>query len=272
MPKRPTKTFSDAGLIKPATPSILPNPLLDPIGFEQLIRNRGLRWKHEKGAICPAVKDLETLEHDPNCRKCENGYLFFNPVEVMGTFESNKLEKMYEIQGTWTVGEAITTFASYLDGPNGEPGLGAMVDFQQGDKLTCLDYSFTWQELVEYSLLGTDRLRYPALHVDFLADTERTYALNTDFEITPEGNIKWVSGNRPKYLADRSKGSVYTVVYSARPIFYVVQIMHEIRATKGYNRKTNKVEAVRLPQQLLIRRDFLFNRKEDAVGKGTGAP
>ena len=37
-----------AGFIDRMTPDILPNPELDPVAFEEFIRNRGIRFKLEK--------------------------------------------------------------------------------------------------------------------------------------------------------------------------------------------------------------------------------
>ena len=268
MPKRPTQIFDSIGRIKPNLPDGLKGPIFDGAAFDEHIRQYGLRWKHEKAALCPNVMDIDAQDHDPNCANCDRGYLFFGDKVPIGAFYQNKLEKMYDAQGVWDIGQAVVTFQSYLDGPDGEPSQGSMVDFQVGDRLTCLDYTFTWQELIENSPGGIDRLRYPACTVEFVADKNMTYLEGVHFKITKEGFIEWVSAKRPKFRQDINRGGVYTVVYTAQPVFFVVQLLHEIRATIGTDKRNgNEIKAIRLPQQVLIRRDYLFQHPGDTQGQ-----
>lgn len=260
--------FPDSpGMIRKMTPDKLPDPQLDPQAFEQLIKNRGLRWKHEKASPCPNITDLETNSHDPNCRECENGMRFYGSLEVHGFFQGNKLERIYEIQGSWDVGEAVVTFSAYADDEQGNPGRGVAVDLQHYDKLTCLDYSFRFQELIEHSPTGVDRFRYPALTVEFLATKSKVYVLDQDFAIDEVGYIRWLNQNQPGYNQLIQRGEIFTVAYCARPVFYVIQLIHEIRATKALDPITGQIIAVRLPQQVLIRRDYLFSHSGDKTGQ-----
>ena len=267
--RRPRKTFPKSpGYLKKMTPAKLPDPNLDPIAFEELIKNRGVRWCHQKAVACPNITDINIQNHDPNCKKCENGLLYFDPMEIHGVLQANKLERMYEIQGVWDVGEAVVTFSAYTDDKDGNPGMGDPVSLQHFDRVTCLDYEFRWQELIECSPTGIDRLRYPALSVQTLQTTDKVYYIDQDFVITAEGHIKWI-GKMPKHDQLNDRGQVYTISYSARPVFIVVQLLHEIRATKAEHIKTGKIEAIRLPQQVLIRRDYLFRHPDDDKGQPT---
>lgn len=249
--------------MKSGVPANLPDPQLAPEQFEQLIKNRGLRWKHEKASPCPNIKDLETNIHNPNCKACDNGMLFYGATEVHGVFQANKLERMYEINGAWDVGEAVVTYSAYADGPDGTPGAGAAIDLQHFDRLTCLDYEFRFQELIEHSPTGIDRLRYPALVVEFLATKSKTYVQNQHFTINEAGYVQWLSNDQPGYDQLNERGEIFTIAYCAQPVYYVVQLIHETRATKAVDVATGESKAVRLPQQVLIRRDFLFNNKAD---------
>ncbi len=268
MAKRPTHTFSDPGVIQPQSPKPLWNPEFDPEGFDELIRNRGLRWKHERAAFCPNVRDIDSLLHDANCKECDNGFIYYGCKTVLGIFSNNKLEKMYEIQGSWDIGEAVVTFTSYQPDAAGNPGKGEMNDFQFNDKVTCLDYTFTWTQLIEHNPIGLDRLRYEAVDIELIRDRNRVYAKNVDY-IIESGQVRWISGNRPTHQLSIARGGIYTIVYSANPIFYVTQILHEIRATKGVPRGEDVVTAIRLPQQCVIRRDYLPKRND---GSNSPAP
>jgi hypothetical protein len=268
--RRPYKTFPNSpGQIRKLTPDNLPDPSLDPKAFEDLIKNRGIRWKHEKATPCPNVSDIEQQMHDPNCRICENGMLFYGSSEIHGIFSNNKLERMYEVIGIWDVGQAIVTFSAYMDGQDGTPGMGTAIDMQHWDKLTCLDYEFRWQERIEHSPTGVDRLRYPALQIEFVATKSKKYFADTHFQINADGNVQWISQEQPSYDQLNQRGEIYTISYTAQPVFYVIQLLHEIRATKAIDHATGLNKAVRLPQQVLIMRDYLFLNRKDKDGLGT---
>jgi len=258
------------GNFPPFTPEVFPDPTLKPLDFEHLIKNRGLRWKLQKAAYCPNVTNAETMQHDSNCNVCENGMIYFGNVEIHGIMQAQKLERLYEINGSWDIGEAIVTFSAYTDGENGEPGKGKPIDLQMFDRLTCCDYEFRWPELIEHSPTGIDRLRYPALSVEYLAGkTGKQYFVDQDFFINHDGHIQWKTNKQPTYDMLNKRGEVFTIVYTARPVFLVVQLMHELRATKALHIQTGQFAAVRLPQQVLVRRDYLFQHKADKKGMPT---
>jgi hypothetical protein len=268
VPPRPTKQFNDPNVINPGLPQEIYNPQFSGEQFDQLIRDRGLRWIHEKAALCPNVRDINSKTHDPNCKLCHNGFLYFGKEEVFGIFQSNKLEKIYEVQGTWSIGEAVVTFTSYAINSDGTQG--KMVDFMHQDRVTCLDYTFTWSEVVEHSPLGVDRLQYPAVTIEFLTDKDgNQYRMDVDFKINLVGMIEWTGKNRPKADLSLGRGGIYTVVYTANPQFYVVSILHELRATKGLDKASGKVTALRLPQQCYIKRTYLVDHPGDNVGQSS---
>jgi hypothetical protein len=236
---------------------------MDPKGFEELIKNRGLRWKLEKSAYCPNLTDLDAGQHDPNCKLCNNGLLFFGEEVIWGILQNQRLEKFYEIHGVWDIGEAMVTFSAYTE--DGKP-----IDLQHFDRLTCLDYEFRWSELLEHSITGIDRLRYPALSMEFCATARKTYYIDEHFIITPEGHIQWLSSSdQPGYDQINQKGEIVTYVYTARPVFLIVQLIHELRATKAFDSGTNAIMPVRLPQTVLIRRDYLARHPYDDKGMPT---
>jgi hypothetical protein len=277
-PKGPDHEFKDppdlAGLLPPYPPMPLWDPQFDAAGFNELIQNRGLRFLQFKAVPCPNVKDLQTQLHNPNCTTdgCENGFLMFPANEgrpIYGMFYQAKLERFFEINGLWDTGSAIVTFTSYARGPapDFKPGAGEMIDFSINDKIVCLDFLFSWSERLEHSPTGLDRLKYPAKTVEFLADKDRRYQFGVDFSITEEGRILWLTGNRPKRDPNLDIGAIITIRYQANPVFYIDQMLHELRATKGINRETGALQAIRLPQQVLMKRDYLYADKNDHEGE-----
>lgn len=247
-----------SGFIGRMTPDVLPDPQLDPIAFEEFIRNRGIKFKLEKSSYCPNLTDIDARNHDPNCPYCYNGLIYYTSCEVYGIFQQNKLERMYEIAGSWDVGEAVVTFVAYNKGQDGTIGTGKPIDVQPFDRVTAVDYEFRHTQLVEHSPTGIDRLRYPALSVEFLSTPTTKYEIGTHFVINDKGYIQWLSSNQPKYDQMIHRGEIFTISYTARPTFIIVNIIHEGRWTNGYDPLTGEHKAVMLPQMALIRRAHLF--------------
>lgn len=283
MAKRPTKVFNDPndleGLIAPGTPVVFPNPSLAPGDFDKLIKNRGMRFTHYRAMSCPNVLNLEVQTHDPNCRfpGCENGWLYvvFNCGKpIHGIHQNHKLEKLYEIQGLWEFGEAVVTFQAYADANDGATGKGPAVDLKINDKLVCLDFEASWTERIEHSPSGLDRLKYPAVNVEHLQDIDRVYVQGADFVVNAQGLIEWLQGgNRPKADVQQGIGGIYSVLYTFHPEFYVLNVLHELRATKAMDVETQQYTAVRMPQQVVIRRIVDYKHPADEKGlASTRAP
>lgn len=269
--RRPTRKLPRSrGYQRRRTPDILPDVQLDPVAFDEMVKNRGIRWCHQKSAICPNVDNIDNQQHDPNCRECENGHIYFGDVLVSGILSNNTLQRMYEVQGAWDVGEAVVTFSAYQDSKDGTPGAGDPIDVQHFDRLTAVDHEFRWQELIEFNPLGIQRTRYPILAIELLRTKDQIFQIDRDFVITSDKRLKWTkNGRRPKYDQSVSKGEPVSIVYAARPVFIVVQLLHEIRATRADNPMTGATTATRLPQQVLIRRDYLFRHPADQTGQTT---
>ena len=256
--QRPKHKFNSPGLIPKMTPNLLPDPQLDPVAFEELIRNRGIRFRLDKSSYCPNVKDLDGRIHSPDCKICFNGLIYYTSCEIRGIFQQGKYERLQEIVGGWSIGEAVVTFSAYTDSPEGEIGKGVPIDVRPFDRLTALDYSFRHTQLVEHSITGVDRLRYPALSVEFISTASKRYYPDSDFVINPDGHIKWLTQSQPSFDQVASRGEIYTISYTARSSYIVVNNLHESRWTTGYDPVTNEQSAILLPQMSLIRRVHLF--------------
>ena len=259
--RRPNaKLPSSPGIIKSRTPDNLPDPQLNPKDFEQLIRNRGIRFKLEKSAYCPNFTNIDTQQHDPNCKLCDGGLVYYSETIISGILQNQKLERFYEVQGLWNVGECICTFSAYDDD-------GRAIDLAIYDKLSCLDYESRFVEVLEHSPTGIDRLKYPATSVEFLRTTDKIYYVDSDFVITPEGYISWRDpANQPSYNQSIQKGQIITISYCYKPVFLITQILHELRATKAFDPVTNTSVAIRLPQMVLLRLHFHMKQDKDKVG------
>ena len=253
-------------LTSTSTPSPMPTQILDPsirgLSFDQLVQNRGIRFIHKRAVPCPNIRSLDDNTHNPLCPFCDNsGILRYGDREIVGTFSSNSLEKLFEQQGMWEVGSAIATLpAEYVD--------GTQADFNTFDQLVIPDFEVRLWETKEFEPRkdNKQRLRYPIATggIDYMSSVESgvlvVYTTGTDFNVV-DGVIEWIAGKEPAYDTVTEIGSVFTVAYFANPVYNVLQHMRELRVTQELQPDGTKI-ARRLPQEILVRRDFLANPAE----------
>lgn len=253
-----------------STPSPMPPQIPDPSikgkSFDQLMNNRGIRFLHKRAVPCPNLRSLDDGTHDPNCPFCDNsGILRYGEREIIGVFQSNSLQKLFEQQGMWEIGAAVVTLpAEYED--------GTQADFNTFDQLVVTDFEVRLWEQKEFEPRANNRqrLRYPIGEggIDFMSSVESgqlvVYEAGVDFNIV-DGEIEWVSGKEPGYDTATEIGSVFTVAYFANPVYNVLQHMRELRVTQEMQPDGTKI-ARRLPQEILVRRDFLVNPAEKLAG------
>lgn len=239
-------------------PLVIQDPSIRAASFDQLLENRGIRFIHRRAAPCPNIQALDDNSHDPLCPICDgNGMLYYCEKEIWGAFLSNSLQKNFEQQGMWEVGTAVVTLPTeYPDGTQAE--------FQTYDQLVIEDFTVRMWELKEYEprTNNQQRLRYPIVNSDFFAyaqnDTLVELVEGTDFNVV-DGNIEWV--NPLSYDSVNERGEVFVANYFANPTYVVLQHMRELRITQELQPDGNKISK-RLPQQILVKRDFLANLPE----------
>ena len=215
---------------------------------------------HKKAVPCPNVLSIDASSHQPDCTFCDNsGILYYAEKEIWGLFTGNSIEKTFEAHGVWEIGTAVATFPSvYPD--------GTQADFNTYDYLTIPDFEVRlWQQKPYQERPGNlQSLRYPIAKVEYAASivdgVKREYISGTDFNITPSGDIQWVPGRDPGFNPANGEGVVVVWSYFANPRYIVVQSLRELRITQEMiqGQKT----ARRLPQHVLIKRDFLVGAGE----------
>lgn len=257
---KPTKPMGNSPTSSSAQmPIFIPDPSLKGQSFDQLIHNRGIRFIHRVAIPCPNVQSRDDNSHDPNCPVCEgDGMFFYAEKEIYGLFYSNSLEKTFEQMGIWEFGSAVITLPTQYDD-------GSQADFNMLDQLVIPDYTVRLWELQEYSpdANGIEYLRYPIQKIDYLAFANNGViepkVEGVDF-VVEDGGIKFLPGHLPRYDNINERGDCYTVSYFANPIYTVVQNLRELRVSQELinGQKTT----IRLPQQILVKRDFLANAND----------
>ena len=234
--------------------------------FDQLLAQRGIRMIHEKATPCPNILTLDSNAHEPNCPFCDNnGFLFYGKEEIFGVFSGNSIQKTFEAHGVWEIGSAVVTLPTHY--PDGREA-----DFNGFDRLVMPDFTVRLWELKEYEPRpgNVQELRYPVRSVDYASSiskdgkTEKRYTAGVDFNINADGEIVWVDGRQPHYDPHSGHGEVITWSFYAAPVYLVVQVLRELRITQELNAKGQKAPR-KLPQQVLVRRDFLPTAAETIV-------
>lgn len=242
--------------------------LIDPVQFDALIRDHGIRVLHEQATLCPCYYGrVDSGQKTPTCKKCENGYMTFNPREVFVAIFGTDLTKKYEQFGVWDLGQA--RMYSPRKFPNAKkPEKAEDLYVSYFDRITVLDFEEPYSEIVQRSNGKTDFLSFKALEVQFLRSEDVEYRPDIDFRLDEAGNIEWVSDNQPLYDVEREYGTAYTVWYLRNPIYRVVHIFEENRFVLSGVRSRFK-EPRRLVQESLIKKDFLIT-KQDVRGADRG--
>lgn len=256
---KPNRTYTNPpNSYQSPMPTYIPDISIRGESWDQLAENRGIRFIHRVAAPCPNMKRLVDNNHQPDCSFCDGSQiLYVQEKEIFGTFTNNQLEKIFEVQGVWEIGTAVITFPTeYAD--------GTQADFNVFDKLECPDFQIRLSDLKEYNNapIGT---KYPIINVcdlsSVVSGSLKKYVQGTDFNIV-DGVIVWVVGRQPAYNTIEEIGEVLSITYTANPVYNVLQTLHEIRATQQM--VNGQKVAKRLPQQVLVKRDFLFKPDNEA--------
>jgi len=272
---KPNQQYPNAPATSPTStqspmPIFLPDPSIKGVSFDQLLSQRGVRMIHHKAIPCFNVKSTDFEAHDPDCTFCDNsGIIYYDSREIWGVFSGNSIEKTFEAHGVWEVGSAVVTLPTmYPD--------GTQADFNTFDKLELPDFTVRlWQQKMYEPRPGDiQELRYPIEKIDYASSitdgVQKFYTVGVDFNITPEGDIQWVDGHQPIYDTEKERGEVVGWAYYAKPTYLVLQNLRELRITQEMVNGTK--QAIRLPQQILVRRDFLVNKGDTLVNANQENP
>jgi hypothetical protein len=241
-------------------PIFLPDPSIKGLSFDQLLNQRGIRFIHHKAIPCMNVESTDFQAHEPGCEFCDDsGIIYYDEKELWGIFSGNSIEKTFEAHGVWEVGTAVVTLPTeYAD--------GTQADFNTYDKLELPDFTVRlWEHKGYEPRVGNKQsLRYPVEKVEYASSitdgVQKFYYLGIDFNITAEGDIEWIEGKQPIYDVEKERGEVIGWAYFAKPIYVVVQSLRELRITQEMVGGVK--QARRLPQQILVKRDFMVGSGE----------
>ena len=110
---------------------------------------------------------------------------------------------------------------------------------------------------------GIDNIpMFPIVHMELpLIDSRNIeYNLGTDYQITQDGNIRWLAGGKnPGIDPDTGKGRVYSVRYLYRAYWYITVLLKEVRVT---NVTTDGERApARMPYHAIAVREYMYHNQ-----------
>jgi hypothetical protein len=229
----------------------------DPQAFDNFIKSQGIYVTHYRAVPDPTgMASKGDLYAANSSRSNSDGFLFYKAGVCQILFTVNN--KMYNIQveGGISSSSAFATFPRYYDDGNNE------VIIHPYDRLYLkdVDVKVSDFQFVEANSTGVDRLQYPAVEVEHLVDANGIiYKQDQDFEITNDGNIKWLTQKRPGTNIKINKGTIYSIRYRYVPFFVVNQLVHEIRISQVSDPETFDRSVQRMPYAANILRENVFH-------------
>jgi hypothetical protein len=204
------------------------------------------------------MTSLETVDHDINCKLCNNNMIDFDPTETLALFQQQELVEQFKVQGTFNMDEIAVSFLSGTT-------------LQIYSRIELLDFAEDFYELiVRQEGTTTDLLKYKACNIlgvftKGAGNTQVRYHQGSDFEVDINGSINWTGAHKP---ADRQ---VYSVYYKHHPVYRAIKAIHIDRYSQR-NIRPNQIQApkkevdgrtyVKLPEQWILKRDYLIERRD----------
>jgi hypothetical protein len=242
----------------------------DADAFDVAIRAHGVELIHYSALRCPVgMTDIgdNRRPHEDHAG-CSNGFIYTKSGCVASLFTSNGNSAQLRDIGFVDGASVVVTFPRTYQ------------DFETPFYLAPFDRFYlnedailvpTWQ-LAICNESGQERLSFPVEVVESLVDSRGDlYRLGENFCIR-NGQICWLEGaKRPMKDLETGRGAVISVRYRYRPFWVCARLLHEIRVAQIESPINNDRSIVRMPQQALLNREFLY-LNESADGEAIRNP
>ena len=230
----------------------------------KLIELMGTRLVWSRMAFCPCAEvNDETQQPDPNCTKCRGRRAFhFGPRDYAAPDQVGTLTTLQRaiqaddggaiirglVQRSQNVQDANDKLGNWV---RGEMYVSVRWENLIGyyDRLTAIDATIAYSEVITLTGTVTVPLRYRAVQVNVIESVDRRYDMDVDYEVTADGKVRWI--------IDPPSGRV-SVHYVMHPTFLVAEHPHVLRATPRRKKKPGLYgEPQPQPIQAMIQLEFL---------------
>jgi len=235
--------------------------LFDPEAFDNLLRTHGVQLQHYRALPCPVgMIDPDDQRHPSEDHEgCSNGHIHVLSGDITCSFLGNSKDSILGDLGRMDGSTVQVTFPRYYDQANSND---ALIPFRPCplDRIYLKDETITvpHPQYFAANVVGVDRLNFPVVEVTDLVDNQgKRYAQGVDFTLW-QGQIKWLTQNRPGLDPKTQKGRVCGIRYHYHPFWYVQRMIHEIRVSQVEDEFTGERKLIRFPQQAVLQREYVF--------------
>lgn len=226
---------------------------------ENLIKSKGFKALHYKHALNP---NRETVAEAVDLKNnTTSGYVFYDPAEIWIVPQNIGWQDTFIMQGVHGTHSISLNHTGYDSN-------GQRVFIRVGDIIVVQDeISVLVEELFEFKQQTGQRLKFPIIEVDYLADGNgRRYEQGVDFVVN-QGIINWV--NPPTWNAKFNRGQVLSAVYWTKPRFNVTATPKVFRMVWSNPSGNDRLpaSATYLPGNCVVQMSWLSPDKiDDNVG------
>ena len=229
--------------------------------FDEAIRSQGVKLHHYRAMRCPVgLIDQYDIRRPHNDHSgCSNGFIYTFAGEVTCLFTGNSMQNQIQDVGFVDGSSVSITLPRHYD-DNSEKQL-YLAPF---DRMYLSEESILvpdWQ-LVTHHITGMDKLNRPAVIIQDIVDSSGKRYSPQDYHLV-NGQIKWLTQERPGIDPETNKGRVFSVRFLHRPYWYVRQLIHEIRVTQFENPVTGERKIHKMPQAAVLVREQVFEKSEN---------
>src|SRR5208283_1622566 len=160
-------------------------------------------------------------------RSNSDGFLYEKVGEFRAFFQANSTLQQHVPEGDIAFSSAYITLPEFY---SDQPAQALLVTPFDRLYMKNIETRVVHRQFVEATTTGIDKLQYPATCVEWLRDANGVvYTYGTDFELTDDGRLKWLTQKRPGWNAKVGRGTVYAIRFRYTAFFVVARLMHEIR-------------------------------------------
>ena len=214
--------------------------------FDNLIEDRGNWCDWYRASVCSCVS-RDSGQPNFSCPICGgSGYRYMSPKRIKIAVTSLSSQEMQ--LKTLETREPGTCYVT--------PKSDVIMGYR--DRLVFVDFRCIMSEVVHWDneVRGISPRTYRNIkEVVSLADENYEYEQGVDFEITEDSyHLRWLRNDFIPQLNNKN----LSLLYYTTPSYYVVDLLHELRATLS-DRKAEDIRFVELPKQYKIQReDFIY--------------
>lgn len=235
--------------------------------FEEAIQSHGIELIHYLAVTDPIGLTDKNGSRRPNLVDSplrSNGFLYIKAGTVKSLMSGATKEVKASSGGITDSGVAqITPCRFYMS----DDETFKKVYLAPYDRLYLAqeDILVTRHELVEASITGVDTLKFPAVSVLVLVDSEGREYTQESFDVL-NGKIHWKqNAPKPAFDPETNKGQVYSVKYEMRPYYYIQRLVHDLRVVQSLQDGERVVKQAQ--QSAIVAREYLIDTLQP-VGPG----